>query len=123
MQVRAATASIAPASYMGTQARKVPRTMVACTAQVSTLDVQPEGIMIEWARIEAILGVLDRIRPILQADGVNVELIDVQDNITRVRLTGLCARCACAPLMLQAGLEEALRQEIHDFGELQLICE
>ena len=79
--------------------------------------------MIEWARIESILGVLDRIRPILQADGVSVELIDVQDNITRVCLTGLCARCACAPLMLQAGLEGALREEIRDFGELQLVYE
>lgn len=79
--------------------------------------------MMEWARIEAILNVLDRIRPLLQADGVNVELVDVQDNSVRVRLTGLNARCASAPLMLQAGLEEALRQEIRDFGELQLVYE
>jgi Fe-S cluster biogenesis protein NfuA len=79
--------------------------------------------MMEWTRVEAILNVLDRIRPILQADGVNVELIDVQDNNARVRLTGLNTGCAGAPLMLQAGLEEALRQEIRDFGELQLVYE
>ena len=79
--------------------------------------------MMEWARIEAILNVLDRIRPILEADGLNVELMDVQDKNARVRLTGLCARCASAPLTLQAGLEEVLRQEIHDFGELQLVFE
>ena len=79
--------------------------------------------MIEWARVQAILTVLDRIRPILQADGVNVELLEVHGNNARVRLTGLCARCASAPLMMQAGLEEALRQEIRDFGELQLVLE
>ena len=79
--------------------------------------------MMEWTRIQGILSVLDRIRPILQADGMNVELIDVQDNNARVRLTGLCARCASAPLTMQAGLEEALRQEIRDFGELQLVSE
>jgi Fe-S cluster biogenesis protein NfuA len=79
--------------------------------------------MIDWARVQAIVAVLDRIRPVLQADGMNVELLDVQDNNARVRLTGLCARCASAPLMLQAGLEEALRQEIRDFGQLQLVCE
>jgi Fe-S cluster biogenesis protein NfuA len=79
--------------------------------------------MIEWARIEAALSVLDRIRPVLLADGIDVELIDMQDHITRVRLTGACARCTGGSLMLQSGLEEAFRREIHDFGELQLVCE
>lgn len=95
----------------------------ASTAQREHIDLQSEGTMMEWARIEAILSVLDRIRPLLQADGVNVELIEVQDNNARVRLTGLNAGCAGAPLMLQAGLEEALRQEIRDFGELRLVYE
>jgi Fe-S cluster biogenesis protein NfuA len=79
--------------------------------------------MIEWVRVQALLAVLDRIRPILQADGMNVELLDVQDKNARIRLTGLCARCGSAGLMLQSGLEEALRQEIRDFGELQLVYE
>jgi Fe-S cluster biogenesis protein NfuA len=77
--------------------------------------------MIEWARVEAILGVLDRVRPILNADGVNVELVDVQGNSARIRMTGLCARCASGWLTMQAGLEEALRHQIPDFGELQLV--
>jgi Fe-S cluster biogenesis protein NfuA len=79
--------------------------------------------MIEWARVQAILTVLDRIRPALQADGMNVELLDVQDKNARIRLTGLCAKCGSAPLMFQSGLEEALRHEIRDFGELQLVYE
>ena len=79
--------------------------------------------MIEWARVQAILTVLDRIRPVLEADGMNVELLDVQDKNARIRLTGLCARCGSAPLTLQSGLEEALRHEIRDFGEVQLVYE
>ena len=79
--------------------------------------------MIEWARVQAILAVLNRIRPIRQADGMSVELLDVQDKNARIRLTGLCARCSSAPLMLQSGLEEELRREIRDFGELQLVFE
>ena len=79
--------------------------------------------MMEWARVQAILVVLDRIRPVLQADGMDVELLDVQDKNARIRLTGLCATCGSAPLMLQSGLEEALRQDILDFGELQLVLE
>jgi Fe-S cluster biogenesis protein NfuA len=46
--------------------------------------------MIDWARVQAILAVLDRIRPILQADGMSVELLDVQGKNARVRLTGMC---------------------------------
>lgn len=77
--------------------------------------------MIEWSRVEAILGVLDRIRPILRADGVEVELLEVQQNNARIRLTGLCPRCASARLSMQTGLEEVLRAAIRDFGELQLV--
>ena len=79
--------------------------------------------MVEWSRVEAILGVLDRIRPILQADGIEVELLDVQENNARIRLTGLCPRCASGRLSMQTGLEEALRAAVRDFGELQLVFE
>ena len=79
--------------------------------------------MIEWARLQAVLGVLDRIRPILQADGANVELIEVHDHNARIRLTGLCGGCSGARLSMQTGFEEALRAEIPDFGELQLVFE
>ena len=81
------------------------------------------GPMSEWARIEAILGVLDRIRPTLRADGVHVELLDVRGRGARIRLTGLCTSCAGARLTMQAGLEEVLRGQIRDFGELQLVFE
>ena len=79
--------------------------------------------MIEWARVQTILGVLDRVRPILRADGMDVQLLDVHDNNARIRVTGLCAGCASAQLTMQVGLEEAIRREISDFGELQLVFE
>jgi Fe-S cluster biogenesis protein NfuA len=79
--------------------------------------------MVEWARVQAILGVLDRIRPTLRADGVDVELLEVQNNNARIRLTGLCATCVSSRLTMQSGLEEVLRAEIRDFGELQLVFE
>ena len=79
--------------------------------------------MVEWIRVQAILCVLDRARPILQADGADVELLEVRDTSARIRLTGLCATCASARLNIQTGLEDALRAEIRDFGELQLVFE
>jgi Fe-S cluster biogenesis protein NfuA len=73
--------------------------------------------MIERARIEA---VLNEIRPLLQADGADVELVDVQDDGASVRFTGLCSQCGTAPLTLHTGLSEFLREEIPEFGELRL---
>jgi len=70
---------------------------------------------------ERIETVLDRIRPLLQADGVHVELVDVRENGASVRLTGSAVQCPTAPLNFQTGLEQLLRQEIEGFGELRLI--
>lgn len=74
--------------------------------------------MIERARIEAIL---DRVRPLLEADGVDVELVEVRLDGATVRFTGLCSECASAPLTLHTGLSEALRAEIPEFVELRLV--
>ena len=67
--------------------------------------------------------VLSRVRPFLQADGVDVELIDVRDNGASVRLTGLCPECASAPLSMHTGLVELLRDEIPTFGDLRLVLD
>jgi Fe-S cluster biogenesis protein NfuA len=72
--------------------------------------------MIERARIEA---VLDRIRPLLQADGANVELVDVREDGASVRFTGLCGQCGTAPLTLHSGLSDLLREEIPDMARLR----
>jgi Fe-S cluster biogenesis protein NfuA len=62
--------------------------------------------------------VLDRIRPLLQADGGDIELVEVIDNKARVRLTGNCVGCPIAQVTLNAGVEAALREEIPDLEEL-----
>ncbi len=73
--------------------------------------------MIERTRIEA---VLKRIRPLLQADFADIELVDVCPNgVVSVRLIGM-GGCKAAPLSMHMGLDEALR-EIPDFVELRLV--
>jgi Fe-S cluster biogenesis protein NfuA len=62
--------------------------------------------------------VLDRIRPLLQSDGGDIELVDVIGNTARIRLTGRCAGCPSAYMTLHAGVERVLRQEIGDFEQL-----
>jgi Fe-S cluster biogenesis protein NfuA len=72
------------------------------------------------AKRERIETVLNRIRPLLQADGVEVELVEIRDNDASVRLTGLCVQCGTAPLNFHTGLEAMLREEIEECGELRL---
>lgn len=74
--------------------------------------------MVERLRIEA---VLDRIRPLLRADGLDVVLIDVRRDGATVHFSGVDHACSSAPLMLHTGLSEALREEIPGFGELRVV--
>ena len=62
------------------------------------------------ARVEEVLGM---IRPNLQSDGGDVELVDVtEEGIVRVRLQGACHGCPMAAMTLQMGIERILRNEI-----------
>jgi Fe-S cluster biogenesis protein NfuA len=74
--------------------------------------------MVTRERVEA---VLERVRPFLRADGGDVELLEVQGNSARVRLTGMCAGCPSAHMTLYMGIEMALREEIREFEELQVV--
>jgi Fe-S cluster biogenesis protein NfuA len=56
--------------------------------------------------------VLNKIRPALQADGGDVELVDVEEGVVKVRLTGACGGCPMATVTLKSGIEAALKQEI-----------
>jgi Fe-S cluster biogenesis protein NfuA len=61
---------------------------------------------------EQVQKVLDKIRPSLQADGGDVELIDVKDGVVKVRLQGACAGCPMSQMTLKNGIERLLKQEI-----------
>lgn len=53
--------------------------------------------------------VIDRVRPLLRADGGDIELLDVANRKAFVRLTGRCACCPSSPLTLDFGVERAIR--------------
>jgi Fe-S cluster biogenesis protein NfuA len=55
---------------------------------------------------------INRIRPMLQADGGDVELVDVQEGIVTVRLQGACAGCPMSQMTLKNGIEKLLKKEI-----------
>lgn len=68
---------------------------------------------------EKVEKVLEEIRPSIQADGGNVELVDVTDDgIVKVRLTGACAGCPMSQITLKAGIERVLKQKIPEVKEV-----
>ncbi len=67
---------------------------------------------------EKVETVLDKIRPSLVADGGNVELVDVEDGVVKVRLQGACAGCPMSQMTLKMGIERILKQELPDIKEV-----
>ncbi|MFC1892911.1 NifU family protein [Chloroflexota bacterium] len=67
---------------------------------------------------EQVEEVLNKIRPSLMSDGGNVDLVDVEDGIVKVKLTGACAGCAMSTLTLKMGIERMLKQEIPEVKEV-----
>ena len=61
---------------------------------------------------------LNRIRPALQADGGDVELVDVNDGVVKVRLVGACGGCPMATMTLKAGIERVLKEEVPEVQEV-----
>jgi Fe-S cluster biogenesis protein NfuA len=62
---------------------------------------------------EKVEKVLDEIRPQLQADGGNVELVDITDQgVVKLRLSGACGCCPMSSYTLKMGIEDKLKEEI-----------
>jgi len=68
---------------------------------------------------ESVLKALNEIRPALQADGGNVELVDVSDQgVVKVRLTGACSGCPMGMMTLKEGIEKELKSKVPGVKEV-----
>ncbi|CAM4350426.1 MULTISPECIES: NifU family protein [Paenibacillus] len=67
---------------------------------------------------DEVLDVLDKLRPFLQRDGGDVELVDVEDGIVKLRLMGACGSCPSSTITLKAGIERALLEEVEGVQEV-----
>jgi Fe-S cluster biogenesis protein NfuA len=67
---------------------------------------------------EKVESALEKVRPSLMADGGNVELVDVQDGVVKVRLTGACGGCPMSQMTLKMGIERLLKKEIPEVKEV-----
>ena len=64
---------------------------------------------------------LEKIRPSLQADGGDVELVDVEDGVVKVRLKGACAGCPMSQMTLKNGIEALLKKEIPEIKSVESV--
>ncbi len=61
---------------------------------------------------------LSSIRPALQADGGDVELVDVSEGVVKLRLKGACSGCPMSTMTLKMGIERVLKQQIPELKEV-----
>ena len=68
---------------------------------------------------EEVKKALEEIRPMLQADGGDVELIEVKDGVVRLKLVGACSGCAMAKMTLKMGIEKRLKEKVPQVKEVE----
>lgn len=67
---------------------------------------------------EKVEAALNKIRPALQADGGDAELVDVKDGVVFIRLTGACSGCPMSTLTLRMGVERVIKAEVPEVKQL-----
>jgi Fe-S cluster biogenesis protein NfuA len=70
---------------------------------------------------ENIETVLDELRPYLMADGGNVELVEIEGPVVRVRLQGACGSCPSSTMTLKMGIERKLKDSIPEIAEVEQV--
>ncbi|AXF56139.1 NifU family protein [Salicibibacter kimchii] len=65
--------------------------------------------------------VLEKLRPFLLRDGGDVELVEVEDGIVKLRLMGACGTCPSSTITLKAGIERALTEEVPGVTEIEQV--
>ena len=69
-------------------------------------------------RVEA---VIERIRPAVQMDGGDIQLVDVTDGIVKVRLIGACVGCPSSTMTLKMGIERAIRAQVPEIVSVESV--
>lgn len=77
--------------------------------------------MILMALEEQVQEVLDKLRPFLQRDGGDCELVAIDEGIVKLRLLGACGSCPASTMTLKAGIERALMEEIPEVNEVEQV--
>jgi len=71
---------------------------------------------------EQVEAVLNEIRPLLQADGGDIELVDVEGGVVKVRLRGACAGCPGAQMTLKMAVERRLKEKVPEVERVEPVA-
>ncbi len=71
---------------------------------------------------EKIENALNKVRPALQADGGDVQFIDIDDEgVVKVKLTGACGGCPMSQMTLKMGIEKVLKQDVPEVNRVESV--
>ena len=72
--------------------------------------------------VEKVEAALEKIRPFLLADGGDVKVLEVTDDmIVRLELLGACGTCPMSPMTMKAGVEEAIKRDIPEINGVEAV--
>ena len=70
---------------------------------------------------EKVKQAIEKIRPILQRDGGDIELVAVEGNVVKVRLQGACRGCPMSQMTLKAVVEETIKKEVPEVERVETV--
>jgi Fe-S cluster biogenesis protein NfuA len=71
---------------------------------------------------ESVQMVIDKIRPMLQKDGGDVELVSVEGGVVKVRLQGACKGCPMSQMTLKNGIERFIKKELPEVDRVEAVA-
>ena len=71
---------------------------------------------------EQVSAVIDEIRPLLQADGGDIELVDIEGGVVKVRLRGACAGCPGAQMTLKMAVERRIKAQVPEVERVESVA-
>jgi len=75
----------------------------------------------EKTKEERVIGVIEQVRPYIQADGGDIEYVGIEGNVVKVRLMGACRGCPGAILTLKMGVEQRIREVVPEIEAVEAV--
>jgi len=70
---------------------------------------------------EKVRQAIEKVRPILQGDGGDIEFVEIQGNVVKVRLKGACSGCPMSQLTLKSVVEQTLKKEVPEIERVETV--
>ncbi len=65
---------------------------------------------------------LEKVREYLRFDGGDVELVDIEDGVVKVRLKGMCSSCPMSQVTMKDGIERVVKEEVPEVKSVEQVC-